>query len=178
MTTPNLFIIICVDNLYSFISDLLWSLLCCHQPLQEVPNLHPSCHRCLQGQEEKWNATSYLLRCWQCLPWHVARSWESVNSHYVSQLLLATVYILCARWLAVNNVLLISSWTEESLVLERLRIRRKSSLTSPTLLQLARRRMKKKIRRDHWKTRLCRLTLYLRPMVTPRPPVTTTLPDS
>ena len=56
-----------------FIIDLLWPVLRRCQPLQEAAHLHPGSHQLVQGQEEEWDASSHLLYCWKCLPWHVAR---------------------------------------------------------------------------------------------------------
>ena len=40
------------DNLI-FILDLLWSLLCCHQPIQEISHLHQPCGQDVHWQEKK-----------------------------------------------------------------------------------------------------------------------------
>jgi hypothetical protein len=71
-------------SLFSSFSDLLWTFLCCCQSLQTSPYLHWQRYCQVQGKEEDRNASSSFLCSWQCLPIHVARSWEPVLLDHVS----------------------------------------------------------------------------------------------
>ena len=98
-------------------TDLLWTLLCGYQPIQEIPNLHPGGHRFLQGQEKERDPSSYLLCGWQRLLWHVDGSWKPVHSHYVSlgQQCVSFVLVFLSLIYGINrlcNCPLIHSQTE------------------------------------------------------------------
>lgn len=65
-------------------ADILWSVLCGHQPISQNPHLHRKDCLCIQRKTPCRDAASYLLNLWQCLSRHAARSWESVHADYVS----------------------------------------------------------------------------------------------
>lgn len=62
---------------FSF-SDVLGSLLCRHQPVQEVPHLHSSCRYDLQGQEENRGAAPCVRHLRRCLYAH-AYGWVEIT---------------------------------------------------------------------------------------------------
>lgn len=55
------------------ISDILWSLLCGHQPLQEPAHLFGEHHRDVQREEKAWNASAHLRHLRVGVPLHAPR---------------------------------------------------------------------------------------------------------
>merc|ERR1712223_232436 len=61
---------------------LLWSLLYRHQPLQEVPHLHPPHHGAVRGQEEERVLAPYLRHRRGRLPGHDEHWLQPVHPHH------------------------------------------------------------------------------------------------
>lgn len=67
-----------------FTTDVLGSLLCGYQPLQEVPRVHHTMRQALPWQASFGGATPHLRHFRRCLRQHVDQPRESIYVDYVS----------------------------------------------------------------------------------------------